>query len=57
MSKDRKRQTIAVRLPPATVEAVEELSRRGSYPSRTAFIELAVERAIGAERRRLSRER
>lgn len=54
--KDHKRQTIAVRLPPATVEAIEELLRRGGYPSRTAFIEQAVRRAVSAARRRLAHE-
>lgn len=54
MPKDQKQQTVAVRLHPARVEAIEALSRRGDYSNRTAFIELAVERAIAAGRRRIS---
>ncbi len=48
--KHNKRRTIAVRLPPETAEAIKELNRRGGYPSRTAFIEQAVRRAVSAAR-------
>lgn len=53
--KDLKRQTIALRLCPATVEAVDDLSLRCGCPSRTAFIERDVAQAVAAERHRLAR--
>lgn len=57
MPKDLKRQTVEVLLPPATVEAMEDLGHRGAYPNRTAFIERGAARTASAERRRSAPER
>lgn len=54
MPKDLKRRSVVVRLPPATIEAIEEMSHRGGYSSRTAFIEQAIDRAVTVARRRLA---